>query len=383
MFDSLMCAYGPATEVPELLTALGSADVARRGFARSELGHMLAHQGSKYDASAAAVPFLIEILSGTGAGRHEAYELLALISDNDELPRHRTRAAGPSLVELTRRRFEWRLSRRPADPAERYPWQFGEIVAPETDERRWQLRAYEAVGAGLTAYVEILDDPDPRLRIGAAHLIAAHPAPGAVPALIARLTTETSPMVAASLCVAAGQCGETGDPALLSALTLWRDAPHRLAHLAALMAIAQLTDAPDDALLTELAICLIEPDDPIEDWPFHDRPSAGACWSLETLAPADNPALPGILLDQLRHHRAEGFYYNVVELLIGTLFADGPLSDDARFAALTPEQQELVELAVRHHLLAEDPMPSAFAGINLPHEEVALAVWSELSTTHS
>ncbi|MFI5934400.1 HEAT repeat domain-containing protein [Actinoplanes sp. NPDC051494] len=381
MFDSLTCAYGPATDVPEMLAALRSPDDERRAFGRSELGHMLAHQGAKYEASVAAVPFLIEIMTDPGsAGRHEAYELLALISDNDRFPLQRTRASGPALWQLTRRRFEWRLSRRPADPAEHYSWHTGELDPPATADHSWQVRAYTAVGAGLTAYVTLLDDPDPRLRAAAAHLISAHPSPAAVPALLAQLTVESSPMAAASLCIAAGQCGEVGDPALHRVLALWRDAPHRLAHLSALMALAQLTDTPDDDILTELTTCVVEPDDWIDDWPFHGEASYGACWALETLSPADNPRLTGILFDKLRHHRSEGFYYNIVELLIGLLFPDGPPADPVRFADLTGEQRELVELAVKHRLLEEEPMPSAFAGCNLPTEEVSLAVWAELTS---
>ncbi|AGL18126.1 PBS lyase [Actinoplanes sp. N902-109] len=379
MFDSLTCAYGPASEVPELLAGLRSADGVRRGFARSELEHMLAHEGTKYEASVAAVPFLIEIFTDpAGCGRVEAYELLTLISDNGELPRHRTRSGGPTLGELTRRRFEWRLSRRPADPAERYGWHQGELEPPMTEARAWTLRSYAAVGAGLPAYLPVVRDPDPRLRLAAAHLLAAHPAPAAVPVLTAQLRVESSPMVAASLCIAAGHCGEAGDVDLLRVLARWRESPHRLAHLSALMAIAQLTDAPDEPLLTELAACALEPEEWIEDWPFHGDPSCGACWALETLTPADNPGLARILLDKLRDHRAEAFYYPVVELLIGLLFGAAPLPDTARFADLTPAQQELVRLTIQHRLLVEAPMPSAFAGCNLPMEEVSLAVWAEL-----
>ncbi|WP_306204402.1 HEAT repeat domain-containing protein [Actinoplanes sp. RD1] len=373
MFDSLTSAYGPATEVPGLLTALRSDDPGRRGFARSELEHMLAQHGAKFEASVAAVPFLVDILGGEGHGRHEAYELLALISDNDQPPRHRTRRSGPALGELTRSRFEWRLSRAPDDPADRYPWHFD---PPSSGAHGWERRAYEAVGAGLSAYVRLLHDPDPRLRIGAAHLVAAHPSPAAVPALTAQLAAETSPMAAASLCVAAGQCGETGDAALLDVLGRWRETAHPLAHLSALTGIAQLTDSPDVHLLTELAERVVEPDDPADDWPFFGEPARGAYWALETLCPADNPLLAEILLEQLRNHRPERVYYSMVELLLGTLFPGGPLPDTASFGELGEQQQEFIRLALRFRLLDEDPMPSAFAGCNLPTEAVSLEFWA-------
>lgn len=372
MFDSLTCAYGPATEVPGLLAALSSADRDRRAFARAELGHMLVHHGAKFEASVAAVPYLVEILTApAGAGRTEAYELLALISDNGQLPRHRTRASGATLGELTRDRFRWRLARRPAS------WQFD--TPEEWEGSGWEVRAYEAVGAALTAYVSLLGDPDPRLRIAAAHLVAAHPSPAAVPALTAQLAAETSPRAAASLCVAAGQCGEPGDEALITALTRWRDHPDGLTHLSALMGLAQLLDSPDEPLLTTLAACTVRTDEePAGDWPFHGDTATGATWALESLSPVDNPALTGILLDLVRNHHAKGYYYNAVELLLGMLFPAGPLPDDARYADLTDPQRELVRLTISHALLDEDPMPSAFAGANLPAEEVSLAFWAEL-----
>ena len=68
---SLTTAYGPATRVPELLAVLRSADGAARRAARDELCSQLQHQESVYDATAAAVPFLVELaLEPSVADRH-------------------------------------------------------------------------------------------------------------------------------------------------------------------------------------------------------------------------------------------------------------------------------------------------------------------------
>lgn len=66
---SRLCdAYGPATEIPALLRSLTADDVALRDGAYEELGARLVHQGvSRFEASAHAVPFLIEWLADLGA----------------------------------------------------------------------------------------------------------------------------------------------------------------------------------------------------------------------------------------------------------------------------------------------------------------------------
>ena len=60
-------AYGDASDVPELLQALLSADPVVRGEAIHELFGNIWHQGTVYSASAAAVPFLYELLAAPEA----------------------------------------------------------------------------------------------------------------------------------------------------------------------------------------------------------------------------------------------------------------------------------------------------------------------------
>ncbi len=60
---ALTHAHGPATDVPRLLRAFLSADADVRGQSCAELHETIWHQGTVYPASAAAVPFLCELLS--------------------------------------------------------------------------------------------------------------------------------------------------------------------------------------------------------------------------------------------------------------------------------------------------------------------------------
>jgi hypothetical protein len=59
----LQHAYGEATDVPGLLRSLLSSDVKEREHAIYELFGNIWHQGSVYSASAAAVPFLYQLLT--------------------------------------------------------------------------------------------------------------------------------------------------------------------------------------------------------------------------------------------------------------------------------------------------------------------------------
>jgi hypothetical protein len=61
-WPSLTHAHGPATDLPDRLRALASADRDERLEALSHLVETIWHQGTVFPASAAAVPFLCELL---------------------------------------------------------------------------------------------------------------------------------------------------------------------------------------------------------------------------------------------------------------------------------------------------------------------------------
>jgi hypothetical protein len=53
-------AYGPATEVPDLLRGLVSEDPATREIALDGIYGAVHHQGDVYECTVAAIPFLLE-----------------------------------------------------------------------------------------------------------------------------------------------------------------------------------------------------------------------------------------------------------------------------------------------------------------------------------
>jgi hypothetical protein len=79
-WSQLSTAYGPATDVPELLTRLHSGQASTRQEAIDDLWSALCHQETVYEASAVAVPFLFESARKAPLTSPERHQLLALIA---------------------------------------------------------------------------------------------------------------------------------------------------------------------------------------------------------------------------------------------------------------------------------------------------------------
>jgi hypothetical protein len=81
-WPSLRHAYGEATEVPGLLRALLSPDAKVRDRAVYALFGTIWHQGTVYPATAAAVPFLYQLLTAPGVPcKSDIAHLLSCIAD--------------------------------------------------------------------------------------------------------------------------------------------------------------------------------------------------------------------------------------------------------------------------------------------------------------
>src|SRR5688572_2087947 len=90
-WSALQHAYGPATDVPDQLRKLASLDAEDRKRARWQLYGNIYHQGSVYEATSYAVPFLLEILRAPDTQeKHELLALLQAIAEGSSyLQRHR------------------------------------------------------------------------------------------------------------------------------------------------------------------------------------------------------------------------------------------------------------------------------------------------------
>lgn len=192
-------AYGDAADVPEQVRALLSPDPVVRDRAMTRLWGTVYHQGTRFSASPAVVPFLLELAGAPGLPcRGEVLHLLALLVTGF-----------------------FSLQERPERAAGGVHFVDGAPEPPPDDS--W-TRAYIATLDAITASTEaglpilssLLADGDPAVRAQAAFVLAALPhRADVVPHLRAAFAEEAHPQVRAGLVFALGEHGvavSTEDP---------------------------------------------------------------------------------------------------------------------------------------------------------------------------
>jgi HEAT repeat protein len=322
-------AYGSAEDVPEWLRALRSPDPEVRQWAHEDWN--IVHQGTRYSATAPAVPFLVEL--ATAPDTHDRAWLVNLLAY--AAVGHEEAVLPDGMVSLDR---------------------LGDTTSwPEPEYAAWALAAYQAVQAALPALLPLLDEDDDRLRRETAHLLAWFPsfAPASLPRLRAQVHREPSRYTKVTMIVAvgllAGATGQTSDTPWLSALLA---GPDPLLRWAAATALARLApEHPPEAAVQELLGWLTDP--PESDsfalqanpdaFPSHDDMPFGE-YTLQTLVRpglAARQRVTEALLAKLEGAsgwRAEGLLW---ELMV-VAFAGDPQAPRPPFAGLDPLQQRIV-----------------------------------------
>ena len=214
-------AYGKAIDVPDLIRDLRAADPDRREKARWELYGNIFHQGTRYEATAHAVPFLLEVLADPQG--HDKAELVVLLTalavgydeywlpDGLPIAEHRRTAEGGAML----------LAAAPHPDDDGYDEEVGDADYVETLSRREQeallahiaVAAHDAVRQGVPLFRTLLAHPDPAVRAAAAYALAWFPedAEGSVPALAALATSDVDDGIAATARVSMGLLGTATD----------------------------------------------------------------------------------------------------------------------------------------------------------------------------
>lgn len=177
-WSDLSHAYGSAEDVPHLLRDLTSPDEQLRRRAQGTLYTNIYHQGTVYQASAYAVPFLLELLrEETVPEREELLILLAHLAQGNT---------------YHRQHWHFYTEERKQDPA---------LLAQLEEGIFWVEQTYEAVSAGLPLYFSLLEDPAPKLRMAALRLLGSFSREAAqiVSLLVERFSAEGDQRVQACL----------------------------------------------------------------------------------------------------------------------------------------------------------------------------------------
>lgn len=175
-WEQIEHAYGPATDVPDLLRALASDDKEVRDKATTHLFGNIWHQGTVYQATAYAVPFLIELLEQPTVADKDM--ILCLLQNI---------ATGTSYYDVHQSLDHQNERNTP------------EFQALIQVELAWVEAARSAVIVGIPRYLQFLADPDPEVRIFATYVAVecrAH-MPEVAQALRKQLAMETHPTVRA------------------------------------------------------------------------------------------------------------------------------------------------------------------------------------------
>ncbi|MCU7820371.1 HEAT repeat domain-containing protein [Kitasatospora sp. DSM 101779] len=360
---SLEHAYGPAGDVPDQLRSLCGEDAEGRGRALHALYGNIFHQGSRYRASAFAVPFLARMAATPALpGRSEALELLAALAigyDEAHLP-------GGVAVEAWRREIaEFRAQDPAAVIAEYDAWVARAANEAERRVREFQrsmfdfddhlaageaeLAAYDAVRREVPALAALLADADPAVRAAACRLLAWFPeeAAATLPQLLDLADRETVPAVAATALIAAGLLG---DAATVDRIRAFLTAADPAVRCGAAIALARLgstgaESAVDVTVLAELAAVEAEepesePDGPAV--PFHDGDLRGYA-ALALTQVADR--YPGEALDAVTTGLASAAgpaAFPVTAAALRLAFGNRPPTPLPPFAELDHRQQRLV-----------------------------------------
>jgi HEAT repeat protein len=149
-WGNLSHAYGEASDVPEIIRALTSDDAEIREEAIDELHGNIWHQGTVYEATAYAVPFLIELLQeDTVSGKDGILGLLSAIAE------------GSSYIDVHQDMDYFH--------GEHDTLEFSLKLARELDFVR---RAHEAVVAGTDVFVSLLSDANAKTRVWSLHTLS-------------------------------------------------------------------------------------------------------------------------------------------------------------------------------------------------------------------
>jgi hypothetical protein len=319
-------AYGPAEDVPDLLRRLASGDAE----ALSDLYGNIWHQGTVYEATAHAVPFLIALASAPQVP--ERHEILAYLG---------CLALGNSYLDVHQHMNIFEDERNAPD--------FDERLA---EEMAWVRAAREAVRGGGPAYARLLHDASWEVRAGAAYLLGHFQEDAPRNARWIREVTADEPdeMPRAAYALSVGLLAKESDEAAAWLEGVLADDASRAVRAAAALGLAwargkQLPDAAR-RLLTEVAASPGPVKAVFEAFPWEDADVQ--LYAAQALAGSSaDPAqsLPALILslEQVKPYQS----WDIVHAILHLVFGGKPVAPEAKMADLTAIQRDALRAIAR------------------------------------
>nr|BFD96313.1 hypothetical protein KitaXyl93_76730 [Kitasatospora sp. Xyl93] len=336
--------YGKADDVPGHLRAMQAGDWEGQYPPSAQLANHIVHQGTRSQAAAYTVPFLVRMaLDPRLVNRHQFVALLVAIAiglDNNHLPNgYDPREDRDNLESLRGEADHWAQ------------W----IADATDDEQRKQREAmceqvlidaeavvssYEAVRETLPALAVLLTSNSPELRAETANLFAWFPESAAtsIPLLKAFVTDEASPGTAATGLVALGLLG---DPAVIPFIESYLDSPVVELRWASAFALTRLGIA-GPAVVDVLIQVVARPPERAETMSF----LSGSYGSLAAMALAETSegttlrAVEAVLVGLADCTGVER--YNTAHRLFTLVFPGEPAEPPQSFGDLSDVQQRVV-----------------------------------------
>lgn len=247
-WSTLLHAYGPATDVPQQIQALASANPETRERALWELYGNIFHQGTRYQATPYAVPFLYELLrTASVPDKHDLiYLLVSLALGYEEIYL-------PDGLDTVAFRSRLAQAEQQLSSAERAEYEkYGSSPRIEID-------CYDAVRQEVPTLLGLLNNDDPHIRTAAVYALAWFPEEVAtsLPRIFQLLNKETEPVTIATVILTIGLLArETSADEILGKLSpfLFHDA--LLIRVAAAIGVARkpLDPRTVDILIEALTI---------------------------------------------------------------------------------------------------------------------------------
>ncbi|KAM6509829.1 hypothetical protein FALCPG4_017469 [Fusarium falciforme] len=374
---SLQHAYGSAEDVPALLNALRFHDKKELDRVYFALSSNILHQGTRYQATSYAVPFLYALLDAKDTPRREdlLYYLVNVALGHPS-------ASVPSGVEITKWRTLLAKTQQPnfAEDERRKQDEYIAAAIDDKDRQRREeeclfslspekmaerklngLRAYDAIRAGLDSVYQCLEDDNADLRAVAAFCLGFFPedkvkAEGELLALLGHeddVAVRGTALISIALLQAPspGDLSQTEVARYLKASFNNQDNDEASKWSSAIgLAIVRIYEPETintilQAVADDNYLSILQRDH-CKRFPFAYPDLASLAASVLKVKGSEFPQVAQTTLAQLEGYKGQTTWY-LTELLLESAFDGKPLSGTKRFSELTELQQETLRALVR------------------------------------